>query len=111
MAVKVNESDEKMVKEFFSDINTAKELKGGKGVDDVDEKHPQSYVVKVGSEGIFKMGFRRRRDYSKLQDEIKSAWRNAIERSKENIVKKFDALGFSMEKMADDKKIDIELAG
>lgn len=45
--------------------------------------------------GLFKVSLRRWRG-SYLKDEIERAWSNAVERSREDIVKKFDSLGFEM---------------
>ena len=113
MAVKINEKDENLVKEFFSDIpsNKKEEKKlDASNSQSKDEVFVQkSYTVKLGNEGTFKIGFRRNKDYSKLLDSINVAWKNATEKSSENLLKKFDALGFSLEKINKEVQVDLTL--
>ena len=110
MAVKVNEKDEAFLAEFLSDVPLKKKKEEQKEavVESRQDDSPRSYNVKIGTEGNFRVSLRRYRN-GNLMEDIKKSWANAIERSKNNGLKKMDALGFALDKISDDKQIDFVL--
>ncbi len=109
MAIKTNESDEKMVKEFFSDVKRGSEDKKAARTVSYKDEAPRSVIAKVGEEGDFRIGYRRTRFDSNIAKDVQDAWKNIIEKSTQNILKKFDALGFSMDKV-EGKEVELTLS-
>jgi hypothetical protein len=109
MAVKKNEADEAMVAEFFKDVPSGRKNEKKEEVKQqqvVADEGQRQVLAQVGTEGVYRITYRRRKDGNFLEN-VNKAWADVIDRGYGDVLKKFDSLGFNLDRV--DAKAELVL--